>query len=61
MSATLTKKQREVIEASNVTLIGFDERNRPVVEVTIRRKIHRWAVLPDGQNVSVSGGITFKL
>jgi hypothetical protein len=55
-----TTAQRRVMETDGIQLLGYDERNRPVVqgETGIPKQIRVWALLASGDPADVTGRVT---
>jgi hypothetical protein len=56
----LSRSQRRVIDTHGVTLVGFDDAGRPVVErkATWGENVERWSVTKTGEPVDVRGKVT---
>ena len=55
----LSAQQRRVIDTDGITLIGFDDRSRPVVEgaIGIPKQVRRWAIKRDGDPTDITGDV----
>lgn len=58
--AKLTPKQRRVIGNDNVTLVGYDEAGRPVVNAMVGnpQQLRTWALNRQGDPADVRGQVT---
>ncbi len=60
MAQPFSAQQRRVLNTKGVTLLGVDEKGRPVVEAQlgIPNQLRRWALLRSGDPADVTGEIT---
>ena len=56
----LSTQQRRVLAVEGIKHLGWDEKNRPVVEALsgIPRTLRRWAVKRDGDPTDIVGKVT---
>lgn len=60
--AKLTAQQKRVVQTPGVSFLGWDEKDRPVVEgmFGIPQQLRRWAITRKGDQIEVTGYIRKK-